>query len=91
MVDPVMVATSGSKLMKTDAVEVLTKELLPLAELVTPNIPEAEILAGMTISNRSDMEAAAKKIGNTYGCAVLLKGGHSVNAVSYTHLVPCTG
>ena len=65
--------------MKTDAVEVLTKELLPLAELVTPNIPEAEILAGMTISKRSDMEAAAKKIGNTYGCAVLLKGGHSVN------------
>lgn len=79
VIDPVMVATSGSKLMKTDAVEVLTKELLPLAELVTPNIPEAEILAGMMISNRSDMEAGAKKIGNTYGCAVLLKGGHSVN------------
>ena len=79
VIDPVMVATSGSKLMKTDAVEVLTKELLPLAELVTPNIPEAEILAEMTISDRTDMEAAAKKIGNTYGCAVLLKGGHSVN------------
>lgn len=78
VVDPVMVATSGSVLMKTEAVETLTKELLPLAAVVTPNIPEGEILSGMTIRCEEDMEAAAKKIGDAYGCAVLLKGGHGV-------------
>ena len=79
VVDPVMVATSGSSLMKTDAVQTLTEELLPLAALVTPNIPEAQVLSGMTIANEKDMEAAAKKIGDTYHCSVLLKGGHSVS------------
>ena len=79
VVDPVMVATSGSKLMKTDAVSVLTRELLPLATLVTPNIPEAEILSGQTVNTKEDMERVAKIIGDTYGCAVLLKGGHSIN------------
>ena len=79
VVDPVMVATSGSVLLKTDAVETLEKELLPLAEVVTPNIPEAEILSGMAIKTKEDMLAAAEKISKTYGCAVLLKGGHSIN------------
>lgn len=79
VVDPVMVATSGSVLLKTDAVETLEKELLPLAEVVTPNIPEAEILSGMTIKTKEDMLAAAERISKTYGCAVLLKGGHSIN------------
>ena len=79
VVDPVMVATSGSKLMKTDAVSVLTRELLPLATLVTPNIPEAEVLSEQTVHTKEDMERVAKMIGDTYGCAVLLKGGHSIN------------
>lgn len=79
VVDPVMVATSGSSLMESDAVVTLKKELLPLAAVVTPNIPEAEVLSGMKIQNEEEMIIAAKKIGDTYGCAVLLKGGHSVN------------
>ncbi|MBQ4048050.1 MAG: bifunctional hydroxymethylpyrimidine kinase/phosphomethylpyrimidine kinase [Clostridia bacterium] len=79
VVDPVMVATSGSELMKTDARSVLTSALLPLATLVTPNIPEAEILSGQSVHTKDDMERVAKLIGDTYGCAVLLKGGHSVN------------
>ena len=79
VVDPVMVATSGARLLQTDAVEALTRELLPLAEVVTPNIPEAEILAGMTITSARDMEKAAKLISKKYGCCVLCKGGHKVN------------
>ena len=79
VVDPVMVATSGSRLMKTDAVETLVKELFPIAAVVTPNVVEAEVLSGMKINTRKDMTAAAKKIGDESGCAVLLKGGHSVN------------
>ncbi len=79
VVDPVMVATSGSALMKTDAVQTLIEELLPIAALVTPNIPEAEVLSGMSIKTQADMEAAARKIGDSYHCAVLLKGGHSVS------------
>ena len=79
VVDPVMVATSGSALMKTDAVQTLIEELLPLATLVTPNIPEAQVLSGMTITSKEEMIAAAKKIGDDCHCAVLLKGGHSIN------------
>ena len=79
VVDPVMVATSGSSLMKNDAVQTLCQELLPLAALATPNIPEAQILAEQEIVNEADMLAAAKKIGDRYGCAVLLKGGHSIS------------
>lgn len=79
VVDPVMAATSGSSLMKTDAVQTLTDELLPIADLVTPNIPEAQILSGLAIKNKETVLAAAKIIGDTYGCAVLLKGGHSEN------------
>ena len=79
VVDPVMVATSGSSLMKTDAVKTLCQELLPLDMVVTPNIPEAQILAEQEITDENDMLAAAKAIGDRYGCAVLLKGGHSVS------------
>ena len=79
VVDPVMVATSGSKLMAEEALTVLKEKLLPLATLVTPNIPEAEILAERSIENEADMLAAAKQIGDTYHCAVLCKGGHSIN------------
>ena len=79
MIDPVMVATSGSSLMKTEAVQTLNKELLPIATLVTPNIPEAQVLSGLTIESKEDMLSAAKFIGDTYGCAVLLKGGHNIN------------
>lgn len=79
VVDPVMVATSGDTLIKTDAIEMLVSKLLPLATLVTPNIPEAEILSGMKISEREDMIKAAKYIGDSYGCSVLLKGGHNIN------------
>ena len=79
VVDPVMVATSGSALMEDNAVQTLIDELLPLAALVTPNIPEAEVLSGMTIENKDNMITAAKHIGDNYHCAVLLKGGHSIN------------
>ncbi len=79
VVDPVMVATSGSRLLQADAVAALTGQLLPLAELLTPNIPEAEILAGMSITDAAGMEAAARCISERYGCAVLCKGGHQIN------------
>ena len=79
VVDPVMVATSGSELMKTDAVSTLIRELLPLATLVTPNIPEAEVLSGRRIVTKEDMLSVAKHIGDSYDCAVLLKGGHRIN------------
>ena len=79
VVDPVMVATSGAKLLRDDAVAALCEKLLPLAEVLTPNIPEAEILSGMTIQNAADMERAAQTISEKYGCAVLCKGGHQIN------------
>lgn len=79
VVDPVMVATSGSSLLESDAVITMKKELLPLADLVTPNIPEAEVLSGMSIKDKADMEKAAEKIALENSCAVLLKGGHSIS------------
>ena len=79
VVDPVMVATSGAKLLRDDAIETLKRELLPLAAVLTPNIPEAEILSGRTITDAAGMEAAARAISETYGCAVLCKGGHQIN------------
>ena len=79
VVDPVMVSTSGSKLLQEEAMEALTSVLLPMAEVITPNIPEAEVLSGMEIASAADMETAAEKIFRAYGCAVLCKGGHSLN------------
>lgn len=80
--DPVMVSTAGSSLMKTDAVETLMEELLPIAALVTPNIPEAEVLSGLAIVNKEAMTEAARIIGERHHCAVLLKGGHSISDAS---------
>ena len=79
VVDPVMVATSGSELIKTDAIKILVSKLLPIATLVTPNIYEAEVLSGMKISDREDMFKAAKNISENCGTSVLLKGGHRIN------------
>lgn len=79
VVDPVMTAASGSRLMKTDAVSALVAELFPLADVITPNIPEAEVLSGLEIHTETDMVLAAEKIGGSSGCAVLLKGGHSIS------------
>ena len=79
VVDPVMGATSGARLLKSEALTALTQKLLPLADLCTPNIPEAEILADMRITTAEDMVSAARIIGERYGCAVLCKGGHSIH------------
>lgn len=79
VVDPVMVSTSGSRLLAEEAIEALENRLLPLAALITPNIPEAETLFREKIRNARDMERAAKALHERYGCAVLLKGGHSVS------------
>ena len=79
VVDPVMVATAGSSLMENGAVRLLADRLMPLATVVTPNIPEAQVLSGLEITNRNEMEKAAQYIGDKYGCSVLLKGGHSIN------------
>lgn len=79
VVDPVMVATSGSKLISDDAIETLKEKLLPLATVITPNIPEAEVLSGISISSEDDMIEGAKLIYKKYGCAVLVKGGHQIN------------
>lgn len=93
VVDPVMVATSGSRLISEEAIETLKKELLPLATVITPNIPEAEVLlekAGLSgmdskslkITSEFEMEEAARKIHEAFGCSVLVKGGHNVNDAS---------
>ena len=79
VVDPVMVATSGSSLLRSDAVQTMMDELLPLASLVTPNIPEAQVLSGIPIRGKDDMTEAAKRIAESCNCAVLLKGGHSIS------------
>ncbi len=79
ILDPVMISTSGHRLMKPSAQEILSRELFPLAELITPNIPEAETLTGHKIATGRDMEVAAEILGSTYGCNVLIKGGHSIN------------
>lgn len=82
VVDPVMVATSGAVLIEDSAVNALTERLFPLSTLITPNIPEAQILCGKKINDKSEMELAAADIYDKFGCAVLLKGGHNVNDAS---------
>ena len=79
VLDPVMVATSGAKLISDDAIATLKEYLIPLATVITPNIPEAEVLSEMTISNEEDMIKAAAYISEKYNCSVLCKGGHSIN------------
>ena len=79
VVDPVMVSTSGSRLLDSGAETTLTQVLFPLAEVITPNLPEAEVLARRPLRTEGDMEAAARAIYDAYGCAVLCKGGHRVS------------
>jgi hydroxymethylpyrimidine/phosphomethylpyrimidine kinase len=79
VVDPVMVSTSGCKLLEDEAQQALITKLLPLAEVITPNIPEAEVLCGFPIKNEADMERAGRKIGEHLKGAVLVKGGHLVS------------
>lgn len=79
VLDPVMVATSGSRLMKEEAAFVMQEELFPLAEVITPNIPETEVLTGIEIQSAEDMERAAEQLYDKWHCAVLCKGGHRIN------------
>ncbi|QOX63232.1 bifunctional hydroxymethylpyrimidine kinase/phosphomethylpyrimidine kinase [Anoxybacterium hadale] len=79
VIDPVMISTSGSRLISEDAVDALKEALIPLAALLTPNIPEAEVLSGIEIKTTDDMITAAGRISSQYGVAVLCKGGHSIN------------
>lgn len=76
IIDPVMVATSGSRLLDEEAISLLTDQLFPLATLITPNLDEANVLLGGKITSRKEMEAAARELSRRHGCAVLLKGGH---------------
>lgn len=77
VVDPVMISKSGSRLLRKDAIDEMISSLLPGAVLITPNIPEAETLSSVKISNREDAVMVAEKLHNAIGCAVLVKGGHS--------------
>ena len=79
VIDPVMISTSGAKLLRDDALEALKKCLVQQAVVLTPNIPEAAVLSGISVDHEADMVKAAEIISNQYGCAVLCKGGHSVN------------
>lgn len=79
VLDPVMVSTSGASLSEGGAIFAMKKCLIPISDLITPNIPEAEVLSGISIKDRDDMEKAAKAIGDEYNVACLLKGGHSIN------------
>ena len=86
IIDPVMVSTSGCRLMQEDALSIFIQELLPLATLLTPNIPEAEILAGMKIQNKEDIQNATLAI-SKLGCKyVLIKGGHFQGAEKIDYL-----
>lgn len=76
VLDPVMVSTSGHRLIEESAVEVIKKRLLPLARVVTPNVPEAEILIGRKITGECDFEAVAQELADNYGVSVFLKAGH---------------
>lgn len=80
VLDPVMVATSGAKLLKDDAIEVLIEKLMPLADIITPNIPEAELISGMKISNQHDIDEACKIIRSKGVKNVIIKGGHFENS-----------
>lgn len=79
VVDPVMVSTSGSRLIDDNALKMLTEKLLPLGTVITPNIPEAEVLCGFSIKGEKDMERAGEIIGRHTNTAVLVKGGHLIS------------
>jgi hydroxymethylpyrimidine/phosphomethylpyrimidine kinase len=78
VIDPVMIATSGARLLEDSAVAALQTRLLPLATLITPNVPEAEVLLGRPVEGLAGAAAAARELHARYGCAVLVKGGHEV-------------
>jgi hydroxymethylpyrimidine/phosphomethylpyrimidine kinase len=80
VVDPVMISTSGARLLRPDAIRVLENDLLPRAVLVTPNVAEAEVLVGRDVKSPEDLRAAAKEIYRRFGCAALVKGGHLTSA-----------
>lgn len=91
VVDPVMVATSGARLISEDAVEALTERLLPLATVITPNVMEAEALSGMSIESSRDQALVAQALVERLGCAVLVKGGHNVNDANDVLAEPSPG
>ena len=76
VVDPVMIATSGARLLRPDAVAVLCRRLLPLAALATPNLDETRLLTGVEVREPADLSRAARALRDRYGCAALIKGGH---------------
>lgn len=80
IVDPVMISTSGARLLKPSAIKAVREELLPLATLVTPNLDEAALLVNQPLKTVEDLRAAAREIFQTYGCAALVKGGHLQNS-----------
>ena len=82
VLDPVMISASGYKLLSDTAQNALMTELIPLCEILTPNVPEAEILSNLEIKNETDMERAAAIISAKSGCAVLVKGGHLIRDTS---------
>lgn len=82
VVDPVMVATSGAKLLRDDAIDVMKSLLLPMATLITPNLPEAGVLLDREVRTRDEMAAAAAELSCRFGCAVLVKGGHQAENVA---------
>ena len=91
VVDTPMISSSGQELLLPEAKETLLTELLPLAELITPNLPETEQMTGMTIRTAEDMEAAAKVLQKRYQCQVLIKGGHLIKSVAKDYLIDATG
>ena len=76
IVDPVMISTSGAKLLEESAINIMQSELLPLAAWITPNVPEAELLLGRKLSGQSDLPAAAEQLSEKFQCSCLLKAGH---------------
>ncbi|MDB5687989.1 MAG: phosphomethylpyrimidine kinase [Rhizorhabdus sp.] len=76
VVDPVMIATSGARLLEDEAIEAVKTLLLPLARLITPNLDEAAVLWGRPVTTRAEMESCGQDLSSMYGCAVLVKGGH---------------
>lgn len=89
ILDPVMVSTSGSRLIKEEAIDLLKKRLFPIVSLITPNIPEAELLTGLKITSIEDMHKAGKILVDEYDTAVLIKGGHSINDASDVLVEKC--
>lgn len=91
VVDPVMVSTSGARLLKQDAVTVLLEKLFPLAAWITPNIPEAELILGRKLDGRKALADAARTCYDRWGCGVILKSGHALNGKTATDLICCDG